>query len=285
MIGILNINKPKGMTSSDVVVKVRKILGTKAVGHFGTLDPMAEGVLPIGVGKATRLFDIMLKKNKTYCALFQFGYMTDTLDAQGKTVKSGGRIPCFSEITAACKKIEGKQSQVPPIYSAKSINGVRAYTLARSGVEVELKPSDIEIYSLQVKNTDFEDTYEFVVHCSSGTYIRSICRDLADSLDTYATMVSLKRLSCGSFNIEQSISLQELSVKGESALLDISRAIDSLPKITLDDNCYEYLLKGIKMESRGIEHELFSLYCKNELFGIAKINESDKIEIISYLRD
>ena len=285
MIGILNINKPKGITSFDVVAAVKKTLGTKAVGHFGTLDPMGEGVLPIGVGKATRLFDIMLKKDKIYEATFKFGYCTDTLDSEGQTVVCGGRIPCLSEITDTANELIGRQLQRPPAYSAKNINGRRAYELARQGKEVELAPCNVEIYAIKAETTGSADTFKFTIHCSSGTYIRSVCRDLAEKLGTYAVMTSIKRLRCGAFDIKDSVTLQELSSLKENALLKVDAALTEIPKVTLCDDCYEYLLKGLKMQGRGISYERFALYCKNELFGIAKINENDKIDIISYLRD
>lgn len=285
MIGILNINKPKGITSSDVVTKVKKILDTKAVGHFGTLDPMGEGVLPIGVGKATRLFDVMLKKDKVYEATFKFGYSTDTLDSEGNTVFSGGRVPSLQEIKNVLKEMTGIQFQEPPAYSAKNVNGKRAYELARQGQSVSLASCQIEIYDIAVEPTDFFDIFKFNIHCSSGTYIRSVCRDLAEKIGTLAVMTSIKRLRSGAFDIKDSVTLDELSVLKEKALLSIETAIADLPKVTLPDDCFEYLLKGIKMQRRGIEYDRFALYCKGEFFGIAKINGNDRIEIVSYLRD
>lgn len=285
MIGILNINKPKGITSSDVVTKVKKILDTKAVGHFGTLDPMGEGVLPIGVGKATRLFDVMLKKDKIYEATFKFGYSTDTLDSEGNTVFSGGRVPSLQEIKNVLKEMTGIQFQEPPAYSAKNVNGKRAYELARQGQSVSLASCQIEIYDIAVEPTDFFDIFKFNIHCSSGTYIRSVCRDLAKNIGTLAVMTSIKRLRSGAFDIKDSVTLDELTVLKEKALLSIETAIADLPKVTLPDDCFEYLLKGIKMQRRGIEYDRFALYCKGELFGIAKINGNDRIEIVSYLRD
>ena len=133
MTGILNINKSKGMTSSDVVVQVRKILGFKKIGHFGTLDPMGEGVLPIGIGKATRLFDLMLSKDKIYEAEFKFGYTTDTLDREGKVTADGGFVPTVSQVRNVLGEFIGRQYHIPPSFSAKSVNGVRAYDLSCAG--------------------------------------------------------------------------------------------------------------------------------------------------------
>lgn len=285
MIGVLNIDKPKGITSSDVVVRVRKILGTKAVGHFGTLDPMGEGVLPLGVGKATRLFDFMLRKDKVYEADFQFGYSTDTLDSQGSVLARSDLIPNFADIKSAAKKLIGRQNQLPPAYSAKSINGMRAYALARQGLQVDLAPAEVEIFSIDAVETPDAGKFSFTIHCSSGTYIRSVCRDLAQLLNSLATMTAIKRLQCGPFKRNDAISLEQLSEQKADALISLDVVLASLPRVDLEDGCYEYLLKGIKMESRDIPYEAYTVYCKNELFGIAKTSENGKITIQSYLRE
>lgn len=285
MTGVLNVYKPRGLTSSDAVVKVKKLFSTKAVGHFGTLDPMAEGVLLMGIGKATRLFDVMLDKDKVYEAEFCFGSQTDTLDSEGKIIAESGRIPSLNQIKKILPEFIGKQSQMPPRYSAKSVGGKRAYDLARSGVEFELKPSQIEIYAIKVSAAAERNKFNFNIHCSSGTYIRSVCRDIASKLKTFATMTALKRVRCGKFKIEDSLTLERLSELREKALISCEQALIDLPKVSLDDCCYEYLIKGIKMESRGICYPKFTLCCKGELFGVAKVNENAKIEIVSYLRE
>ncbi|MCI9031240.1 MAG: tRNA pseudouridine(55) synthase TruB [Clostridia bacterium] len=285
MNGILNINKQKGMTSSDVVAKIRRILGTKAIGHFGTLDPMGEGVLLMGVGKATRLFDFMLKKDKVYEATFIFGINTDTLDTDGKITKRSDRIPTINEIRNVLPRFIGKQFQVPPAYSAKSVNGKRAYDLAREGKEVCLSPCEIEFYGIDVEPTERDDCIKVRLHCSSGTYVRSFGRDLASSLDTYAAMSSIRRLRCGTFDVEHALTIDTVERLGKDAILPIEAAIGDLPKIVLPDNCYKYLLNGIKLVGSDITHERFSLHCKGELFGIAKINDDNKIEIVSYLKN
>ena len=285
MTGILNINKSKGMTSSDVVVQVRKILGFKKIGHFGTLDPMGEGVLPIGIGKATRLFDLMLSKDKIYEAEFKFGYTTDTLDREGKVTADGGFVLTVSQVRNVLGEFIGRQYQIPPSFSAKSVNGVRAYDLARAGKPVELSPSEIEIYNAEVLSDDNCDMIKFRLHCSSGTYVRSFGRDVAKRLGTYATMFSIRRLKCGPFSIEDSITLDELSAKKSHAILSIETALAEIPKVVLDDSCYNYLINGIKLEKRDIQYEKFSLYCNGELFGIAEIDSDDRINITSYLRE
>lgn len=285
MNGVLNINKPKGMTSSDVVSKVRHILGTKSVGHFGTLDPMGEGVLLMGVGKATRLFDFMLKKDKVYEATFVFGINTDTLDTDGKITDKCAHIPTLKKLREVLPRFIGRQAQVPPAYSAKSINGKRAYDLAREGKEFDLRPCEIEIYDADINPTESADCFKVRLHCSSGTYVRSFGRDLAEACGTYAAMSSIKRIRCGNFDIESSTTLDSLERIGTDALLPIEAAIRELPEINLPDECYTKLANGVKLDGAGISHDSFTLRCKGELFGIAKINDSGKIKIVSYLKD
>ncbi|MCL2862387.1 MAG: tRNA pseudouridine(55) synthase TruB [Firmicutes bacterium] len=150
MKGIIVINKPSGISSNAVVTKAKRALGFKKIGHMGTLDPLAEGVLVLGVGKAARLFDFFLENEKAYIATFEFGYETDTLDSEGEVIKKNGNIPTHEELKRVSKKLLGKISQIPPIYSAKSIDGVRAYERARRGEEFEVKPSEVEIYEIDV---------------------------------------------------------------------------------------------------------------------------------------
>lgn len=283
MIGILNINKAKGLSSGETVYAVRKILSVKAVGHFGTLDPMAEGVLLMGVGKATRLFDYLLSKDKEYIADFRFGEQTDTLDAEGKVTESGGRIPSIDEVRAALPKLLGKSEQTPPLFSAKNVGGKRAYELARSGLQFELKPNPIEIYELLAESVDFS-VVRLKVRCSSGTYIRSIGRDLARLLCTFATMTMLRRTKCGAFDISNAVTLDTLREKGASALLPAEAAFAGAEKVTLDEEYYSRLICGDMPRLERLYPTPFALYCGGELFGLARTDISGKIKIISYLR-
>lgn len=290
MIGVLNLYKPSGITSSDAVCKVRKILCMKAVGHFGTLDPIGEGVLPLGVGKATRLFDYMLKKDKVYEAEFEFGFETDTLDRTGTITENGGKIPTLEEVEKILPSFMGKQLQMPPVYSAKSIGGKRAYELARDGKEVFLKPCEIEIFELKAVRQNNSNIFRFKIHCSSGTYIRSFGRDVARRLGTYATMISIKRLRSGIFEIADSITLEELEKKKENALIGIESALSDLKAIEIRETYYDKLLNGVKLSASIIDADLkhnekFLLYCRGELFGLASTDINDHIAIESYLRD
>ena len=243
---------------------------------------MGEGVLLLGVGKATRLFDYFLKKDKVYEAEFEFGYETDTLDSEGIITAKTSVMPDIESINNVLFKLCGKQMQVPPQYSAKSVNGVRSYKMARDGKAVELAACPVEIHSIRLLKQTSENTYLFEIHCSSGTYIRSICRDLAHLLNTYATMISIKRTRCGSFTSQEAITLDKLSEVKEAALVSADIALKSLNSVYLPDECYAQLCSGIKIPYSYVGD--FALYCKNELFGVANA-DNGYIKVKSYLRD
>jgi tRNA pseudouridine55 synthase len=211
--GFVNINKPIGWTSSDVVVKVRGILQKHAgkkltVGHLGTLDPQAQGVLPIAVGKATQLFDGYLKKRKKYVAEFTFGETTDTLDSEGE-IKFHEPFVIYEDILRrVLNQFRGKIMQVPPAYSAKLVGGKRAYDLAREGKNFELDAKEVEIFSLNAENLRGNKA-DFYIECSAGTYIRSLARDIAKVLGTVGYMSKLKRTQVGEFLIDKAVSVAE----------------------------------------------------------------------------
>lgn len=282
MKGLLNLYKPRGITSSNAVVACRKILGTRDIGHMGTLDPAGEGVLLLGVGKATRLFDYFLHKDKVYEAEFRFGFSTDTLDGDGTVTEQTNRIPSESEIRSVLPRFTGKQMQVPPQYSAKSVNGVRAYKLAREGKSAHLAPCAVEIYSLECLRQTTENTYLFRVHCSSGTYVRSICRDVAAALQSLAAMVSIKRTRCGAFCVENAVTLDALAESKESLLVSVESSLADLPRVVLPDTYYTPLCNGIKIPYD--RDGKFTLYCGGELFGIA-CAEHGFLKVKTYLRD
>ena len=182
MNGIFNILKPTGMTSNAVLTKIKKRFNIKKVGHLGTLDPLATGVLPITIGKATKLFDYFLKKDKIYKAVFTFGKTTTTLDSEGDVTSESSVIPTKEQIESVLSKLVGEVDQVPPNFSAKNVNGQRAYTLARQEVDFVLPPKRVSIYGIELLSQVSENSYLFNIHCSSGTYIRSIAREMATSL-------------------------------------------------------------------------------------------------------
>ena len=191
MNGFINVIKPVGATASDVVVKLKFLLQEKKIGHLGTLDPGASGVLPIAVGQATRLFDFLTDKVKYYRAFFTFGKTTDTLDAYGVLTESSDVIPDENAIKGVLTGFVGEFDQIPPVYSAKSVGGVRSYKLARSGAEVELKPKRVSIYEIRLISQKSDDTFVVDIKCSAGTYIRSLARDIAQACGTVGYMGDL----------------------------------------------------------------------------------------------
>lgn len=282
MKGVINLYKPCGITSSDAVVACRKILGTRAIGHMGTLDPAGEGVLLLGVGKATRLFDYFLHKDKVYEAEFAFGYETDTLDGDGTTVRTCDVLPSARQLEDTLPQFIGKLQQLPPQYSAKSINGVRAYKLARAGQTAMLAPCEVEVYSLALVRQTAPNTYLFRVHCSSGTYVRSLCRDIAAAAGSLATMVSIKRMRCGVFCVQDSVTVEELRERKEDALTPVEKALEALETVCLPDELFAPLCNGVKIPCERCED--FALYCRGELFGIAR-GENGVLKLKTYLRD
>lgn len=284
MNGFLNINKPSGMTSFSVIHQIRKQFSLSKIGHLGTLDPLATGVLPIAIGKATKLFDFFLKKEKEYIAKFTFGIETDTLDAEGQVVKTSEILPKKEEIEAVLSKLIGEQDQVPPLYSAKNVNGARAYQLARNGVDFTLPAKKITIYDIKLKEQLDEKSFSFFIHCSSGTYIRSIARDLAVLLNTYAYMSALTRIKSGVFTIENAISL-DTALK--SNLTDICVPMDAVltqfETIVLPDSYYDKLKNGVAFAYEQ-KKEDFLVYCKNEFFGIAN-SQTGVLKLKLYLKE
>jgi len=266
MNGLVILNKPCGISSNTACRKVGKILGEKKVGHLGTLDPMAEGVLPVALGKCTKLFDFYLKKRKTYIAEFVFGYETDTLDREGQVIFDGGRIPTKDEIEDILTKLRGKIAQIPPKYSAKKVNGKRAYDLARENVDFELKSKDIIIYKLEILEKIDAKTYKFLIECSAGTYIRSVARDLAYALQTYATMTRLQRTMCGEFSIENSYTFENIY---ESSVITPAKLLaDKI--INIDEKIFKLAFNTgyINLPSMG-ENELFLVRFNTTDVGIA----------------
>lgn len=267
--GIIPINKPENWTSFDVVNKLKYKLKPLKVGHLGTLDPMATGVLLVTVGKATKLFDIMQEKQKTYVATFKFGVLTDTLDATGEVLSNSQIEPIKEEkLKEVLPKFIGKISQIPPKYSAKSVNGKRAYDLARNGVEFELKPKDVEIYSIKVLEFD-GISVKFEISCGSGTYIRAIGRDIAKELQTVATMTELIRTRVGNINISKCYDIENID-----NLQDIIIPIKEVLNFQTLDLSKEEISKILNGQSLKID-KLDGIYCLTDdvdVFALVEIN-------------
>lgn len=211
MDGFLCVNKPRGPSSFQIIDQLRRILHIKKIGHAGTLDPQASGLLLIAVGKATRLLQYIPAEPKTYQFGIQFGSQTDTLDSEGKTVLSGGIIPDQVSLGSILKKYCGKIMQVPPAYSAIRINGQRAYKMARCGIEPVLHPREIEIYSIELLKYDqMLGEAQIQVTCSGGTYVRSLARDISADLGTYGFASFVHRVGIGVFTIDNAVSADQL---------------------------------------------------------------------------
>ena len=207
---IILINKPTGMSSSLAVQIVKRALKPNKIGHMGTLDPLGSGLLILGVNKATKLFDAFLNKVKTYRAVFYFGKETDTLDSEGQIINICNTNVTLEQVNECCKNFVGEFDQIPPKYSAKKINGKKAYELARQGNEFELKTRHVTIYSCDVLYQISNNTFMFEITCSGGTYIRSLCRDIAYSLSTCGTMVAIIRTKCGDYKLNDANTLEEI---------------------------------------------------------------------------
>lgn len=247
MDGILIIDKPQGFTSFDVVAKARGMLKTRKVGHAGTLDPIATGVLPLFVGRATKCMDLLPIQTKEYTAVFQLGYTTDTLDSTGTVLSRSPVESSKEDVLRALEAFRGDILQVPPMYSAIQINGQRLYDLARKGIEVEREKRPVHISQLELIASN-EVAHEYTIHvaCSKGTYIRTLCADIGEALGCGATMTALRRTNASGFLIGQAITLaeaQELANLGTLAdrLLPIEQVFQSLPSLTLLEGRQETL--------------------------------------------
>lgn len=274
MNGIIIINKPKGITSNAVVQKVRKALNTKQVGHCGTLDPLATGVLPILVGQGTKISKYLVEHNKTYIATISLGEKTSTADSEGEVIQTKP-VPELNEnkIKEVLSSFCGKQMQIPPIYSAIKKDGKKLYEYARSGIQVEVEPRQIEIYSIDLiewKQEGKEITYE--VTCSKGTYIRSLCEDIAVRLNTVGFMKELIRTKVNDFTIEQAITIEELEIKKQNIeIITIEDLFKQNKAIYLDDRKYELFLNGV-MLTYQLEDGLYRIYHNKQFVGLGVIN-------------
>lgn len=278
MLGFLNIYKPSGITSNTVVQKIKKRFHINKIGHLGTLDPLASGVLPIAIGKATRMFDYSLNKTKRYTAIFDFGYTTDTLDIEGTITQENGSIPTIQELEFASKKLLGSIDQIPPLYSAKCVNGRRAYDLAREGIEFELKPKTIKIYELKLIEQVSTTQYKFDIVCSSGTYIRAIARDLGELCGTYSCMSYLERTETGTFTKGSSIELNKLLEKEncENYIISPLDAFNNFAQYEVSKEVRNELLKGKRPKCQVFLEPTF-IVCNKDIIGIAKCNVDELI--------
>ena len=254
MDGIINIYKEKGFTSHDVVAVVRKTINQKKVGHTGTLDPDAVGVLPVCVGKATKLADYIMNSGKTYEAEITLGAQTTTQDASGEIISRTDFVFDENKITEAVLLFKGSYMQIPPMYSAIKINGKKLYELARKGQEVERKPRKVDINSIEIIEFMPPDKIKISVDCSKGTYIRALSSDIGDKIGCGAYMSALTRTRSGKFNIENSIKLgklKELSENGNlsQAFISMEKALEDYKKVYVNPKADKLIHNGAKIYS------------------------------------
>lgn len=277
MFGFLNIYKPAGMTSHDVVAVLRKITKIKQIGHTGTLDPFAQGVLPVCIGKATRLIEY-LDDDKEYLATVQFGSATTTFDIEGEKIFSSDKKITENDILKELKNFEGEIEQFPPIYSAIKVKGKKLYEYARKGEEVEIQPRKVFIERIELKSFDENSQQaQILIKCSKGTYIRSIANDLGKKLNVGGHLIKLIRTQAGKFRIENAVQLDEIDV--EKNLINPIEMLD-LPIINVNNEDLEKIKNGIeiKTQKQNLLSFVLLVYNNNKICAIGQV-EKDKIKL------
>ena len=278
MFGFFNIYKPVGMTSHDVVAVLRRLTKIKQIGHTGTLDPFAEGVLPVCIGKATRLIEY-LKDDKEYLATVQFGASTNTFDVDGQVVSTSEKKVSHRDVENCLKSFEGEISQLPPIFSAIKVKGKKLYEYARKGEEVEIQPRKVFIEKIEQKSFDENlQQAEILIKCSKGTYIRSIAHDLGQKLGCGAHLVKLVRTQAGSFRVEKSVKLDEINV--DENLINPIDVLD-LPKIEVIEEDLSLIKNGmpIKLNQNVKIGNFVGLIYNNVEICAVGIADRDKIKL------
>ena len=259
--GWLVIDKPTGMGSTDVVRMAKRVLKPQKVGHAGTLDPFATGILPLAFGEATKTIPFAMDATKYYDVTIQFGQETDTLDPEGDIVREGEPLPTKEVLKTVLRNFIGEIEQTPPAFSAVKIDGKRAYDLARAGEEVELKSRPVSIHAIELINHDEESGVATLsVTCGKGTYIRSLARDIAYALDTCATVTALRRTKVGAFSLDAAISLEKLESLGhvpraESDLLDLATVLDDIPALAVTPQIRDRFRQGQPVRAADLRAE------------------------------
>ncbi len=287
MNGFLNILKPPGMTSAAVVAQVRRLTGEKRVGHAGTLDPEAAGVLPVMIGKAARLFDYLVDKEKEYVAECAFGVATDTQDATGKVVASGESYPSYEQVQKASRQLIGDIWQRPSVYSAIKQDGVAMYERARRGESVEVPLRQVHVESIDLHGEMPDHGVLMTIRCGRGTYIRSICNDLGELVGCPAHMRFLLRSQSGVFRLDTAMTLEEaaaLKETGELAshLLALDMPLQHLPRVDVRPGLRKQVENGVKLPLKRVdgdelaEGQATRVYLDNEFWGMA-VREGDTL--------
>jgi tRNA pseudouridine55 synthase len=291
MNGVLNLYKEPGMTSHDVVHLVRKKCNIRRVGHTGTLDPLAQGVLPICIGQATRISSYLLEKDKTYRATLQLGITTDTYDREG-TIISTRPVEVTKELVdQAAASFLGSIHQRPPVYSALKKDGKKLYEYARAGIHVDIPTREVTIHTLQILRLE-GSLVEMLVVCSKGTYIRSLVYDLGELLGCGAHMTALERVSSGPFHVDEAIRLPVFldmdQTQIQQALIPMESVLTHLDTVIIDPPSLRYLVNGVMLYGRNIQGTLdplqegagVRLFCQGDFYGIGQVFMDDTVKKI-----
>lgn len=290
MTGIILLDKPKDITSFGAVARVRRICSEKKCGHTGTLDPMATGVLTVMLGGATRFIELLPSHNKAYRASFRLGTTTDTLDITGKILETREVNASAEDVREKIKDFIGEISQLPPMYSAVSVDGQRLYDLARQGIEVERKPRQVTIFSIDILSEN-EETNEYGIHveCSSGTYIRTLISDLGEALGCGAVMTELRRTKANGFEIEKSVTLEELEEAVKNGrigdiLIPVDKALEEYPVIKVSEAQAKRFRNGGELSLERLKYPRMLGYFRiydpaGNFIGIGEIGQKDCLEI------
>lgn len=274
MDGIIVINKEKEYTSHDVVAKLKKKLNISKVGHTGTLDPNATGVLPILIGKGTKFSKYLINHDKIYEVELELGKKTDTADIEGKVIEEKNVDEKYikENLLQVLESFVGKQEQIPPMYSAIKKDGKKLYEYARAGEKVEIEPRKIEIYKIDLNKYD-KNIISFVVSCSKGTYIRSLCEDIAEKLNTVGYMKNLKRLQVGKFNIKDAVYIDKIDLKNvNDHLITPEEILRGIPCINLGEKKLKLFLNGVQLTANNIDG-LYKIYVANKFIGTGTIKK------------
>lgn len=292
--GIVAINKPCGISSHDVVNRVRRLYNTTRVGHAGTLDPLASGVLVVLVGRAAKACEYISSDAKTYRATLRLGVTTDTEDICGKVLDSTDVIPSETQVKDTCKKFVGDILQTPPMYSALKVNGQKLYELARRGESVERKARPISIFSIHCEPTDDPTDYIIFVECSGGTYIRTLCSDIGKELGCGGIMASLERLKASGIDIDETYNLDQIEVMSpeerQNILLPTERLFDELPTVKLVSFHEKLFRDGCAIDQRklkvnfSIGQRLRVLDARGDFFALGELVESNGAEALKSLK-
>ncbi len=290
MTGIIILDKPKDITSFGAVARVRRLCSEKKCGHTGTLDPMATGVMTVMLGNTTRFIELLPSHDKAYIASFRLGTVTDTLDITGNILETRKVDSTAEQVREALRSFEGEISQLPPMYSAVSVNGQRLYDLARKGIEVERKPRQVTVYSIDMISENEENgEYSIAVECSSGTYIRTIISDLGEMLGCGAVLTDLRRTKANGFSIENAVTLEELENAVNngnigSVLIPVDRALEGYPVIKVSAAQAKRFSNGGELDLQRLKYPrmigLFRIYDpENNFIGLGEIGTGDSLSV------